>query len=262
MAYSRLSVARFYEKEPEAYWALSRDRDFDAQIAAAVSLLGNEPRAVADLFAGPAYHGAALRRRFAACDVVAIDASPAMRDVAARFEGFPAENYFVSPLGEGRTWPVRSPLCMALILRYSIGYLDDDQFITFLSTVHDALRPGGLVLIELHSIPLLFGGLQDLGIKSRTVEIDGRRITCEWPDGPLMWRSDSWTVEMPLTVSWAEKTGALRDEKYLSIERIYSEREIVVAASRCFGLEQVEIGETERAAFPDGELVCLRRPDA
>jgi SAM-dependent methyltransferase len=122
----------------------SRVAAADAEVDAIVRLAGlAPPQRILDLPCGVGRHTFALRRR--GFRVTGVDATPAF---------LPAGDDFV--LGDMRTFRDAEPYDAVLNLWTAFGYFPDeaDQLAT-LRTFHQALRPGGVLVMELNGKEVL-----------------------------------------------------------------------------------------------------------
>ncbi|GAA4856151.1 methyltransferase domain-containing protein [Saccharopolyspora rosea] len=254
----RAPIEDCYHEWAEVYAAIADDRDFAAQVGALESLCAppGGPRALLDLFAGPAYHAVEAGRR--GWLVSAVDASRSMREVALA-RGFPdAGRYHVCAVPDdlSATLPAEHFDC-ALVSRYSAGYLGVGDVERLLRELRDLLRPGGVAVFELHDVSAVAGGLHDLGIQARTATLaDGTRIECYWPDGRVVWSADDYVVEMPVRIETDHPTSGRSTSRFASVEHIHSAASVRRLAERA-GLSVVD--EDLRCAFPESTPVILRK---
>jgi SAM-dependent methyltransferase len=199
----------------------------DLEVAAARSWLGLGPGSrVLDLGCG--YGRIAVPLAVAGCRVTGVDgnatvlarAAGAAEAAAARIRG--AVDFVHSDMRDMRL-PAES-FDAALNMSTAFGYADDpDGDAATLAAVRDALRPGGLFLMDLEN--------RDAKIRTpRSAEftMSGVTISCRRDFDPLTGR---WREEM----SWSE--GAQRDSSLFSV-RLYSATELITMLRRA-GLETV-----------------------
>lgn len=250
------SIADYYGADSSAYDLMSRDRDFDRQVGELLDGVAADTHRVLELFAGPAYHGNAARRR--GCEVVTcIDASEHMRDIACAQGLIAPSDYQVGSLPDAlASLPPERRYDAMLCLRYSAGYLSPSALEILLAALHPRLAEGGALYFELHRIDLLSGDLADLSIRERRVAIsEDAELRCVWPDGPLRWARRDWVASMTVKLEWIERGKVSRTEIYESSEHIHTIGSLERAARR-HGY-RVSVLTDELASFDGCEVVAL-----
>lgn len=191
----------------DLYNLIADDRDFSKECNEIVSIYrdfnsGASPTSTLELFAGPAYHCKFFKNEFS-CSVHAIDSSEAMREIAVNQHDLSAAEYLVGHLPEILDSSLLRPNYDIIIaLRYSLGLIPYPDMKNLLLSSMNKLKPGGIIVIELHKINLLVNQLNDLDIKSRekVCPSTGNIIRCFWPSGPIQWKDDRWAIKMPVKV--------------------------------------------------------------
>jgi SAM-dependent methyltransferase len=225
-------IQELFDREPHLYDRLASDRDFAAEVLAirrmsrsASNFEEIQQETILELFAGPAWHAARWKHQFRA-KVLAVDSSPGMKDLAVSRGRLNFDEYIV-----GRLPGVLASRCsnvtpdgfdIALILRYSCGYLSNAELTELLSILSRLIKIGGRIVLELHDPRMLASDLGRLPIRIRTFAMeDGSRLSCKWPSGAIRWLRPYNRVEMPVTIEHTSSTGSVRRLNYVSREYIY-----------------------------------------
>lgn len=258
------SVADLYEHEAETYWYLANDRDFAAQTRAIVAQLGGAPQRAVEAFAGPAYHGACLISDDPQCQLLCVDTSAQMRDVACRHQGIAPEKYCVDRIErvlDERVSP--HSLDLFLGLRFSMGHLEPADCAALLAQLGRCLRPGGIAVFEVYSPPLVGLVMRQPLAMERRVKTQSGEVGVVCPDGDIMWSETDWIIDVPWRVSWYAEDGSMqRQNRYLSTERLYMPAELVRMSQQSTQLQQ-EVARPELAqAFLGSFVLVLRQPAA
>jgi hypothetical protein len=260
-----LEIFDFYEHEAALYEAVSRDRDFPAQVGGIRRLVqqseGEASRTirVLELFAGPAYHSKVFKITECA-SVVCVDASQGMKELALRDGVISEQEYLVGRLPEAmNSLGNNEPFDCVLALRYSLGYLDDAEVEVLLLNARSIMRPGAIFVAELHRLDLLVGGLDALEIRDRIAYTEqGSRIRCVWPHGPLKWDTDDLVVEMEVLVEVDRSTGASEQFLYKTREHIHYPARIRRVARLSGHYDMVMPSEAVTGAFKESTMLMLR----
>jgi hypothetical protein len=256
------AISDFYGRHAEWYDAICADRDFEAQVAALVGLFpGGEPlHRTLELFAGPAYHSGVLRTTHGV-DAYAIDSSPEMQRVAIAHGRCHPDRYIVGTIPDALA-DLAGPFDLVIAPRYSFGYLSRPQVRSTMTALAALVRPGGLLVVELHRISLIVQGLDRLHIRCREARRGRTLARCWWPNAPIVWCETDWTVSMDVRVVWEDEAGTVLDERaFVSEEHVYSRDEIVdvALATGCFTRSTVHLAD--EALFPGATLAVVRRSD-
>lgn len=248
-----------YSEQASVYDAVSNDRDFASELAAlGVSSEASEDKCLLELFAGPAYHGVTLSKSGWQGDLLAVDSSSQMRDVAIE-KGFQKpQNYIVADICDAfDVIPTETRFSTVLVMRWSVGLIPPEKAAIMVRRVSERLRPGGCAFFELHRVDLLVGNLSDLDIRTRETNIGDSRVTCIWPSGELSWAADDWKVEMPVLIRTEGPSGVKEivtsSEEWIYVRRDFASwtTDLRVAIER-----ESPIIEDQ---FPHSNVVCLRK---
>jgi SAM-dependent methyltransferase len=256
------TIADFYGSYADWYDAICADRDFDAQVSTLLGIFApDEPLArTLELFAGPAYHSGVLRHVHR-LDAYAIDASPEMRHVAVGRGRCDPDHYIVGTIPDALERLAR-PFDFAFAPRYSFGYLSRPHVRSTLAALARLLRPGGVLAVELHRVPLIVRGLDRLQIRSREARRGRTLARCWWPNSPIVWSETDWKACMDVRVVWEDDAGNVLDEcSFVSEEHVYSRDEFVdlALATGCFTPSTTHIAH--EAVFPGATVAVVRRSD-
>src|SRR5215203_3044484 len=225
-------IQALYDLEPHLYDRLACDRDFSAEAVAIRRMSGRsstpeeiQQERILELFAGPAWHSACWKHQFKA-EVVAVDSSPGMRDLAVSRKRLDFNEYIVgrlpSVLASHNPKLTLGSFDIALILRYSSGYLSDMELFELISLTSRLIKIGGHIVLELHDPRMLASDLESLPIRKRTFAMqDGSSLSCKWPSGPIRWLRPSKLVEMPVIIEHTTRDGRVRQLRYVSREYVY-----------------------------------------
>jgi SAM-dependent methyltransferase len=254
------SMASLYGPWARLYHCVSQDRDFAAQSAFILEQIGTRPASVLELFAGPAYHGRHLAKT-ADVTVHCVDASKQMKRLACEDGGIRPSAYSVGHLPAALLRFARGTKFNSILaLRYSLGYIPFEELTVLMRLLVNLLRPNGVILIELHNLVSLLGGLVDLEIRERVIPLGGdRRLVCTWPSGPLRWRRQDWVVDMPVRFEYRNGTRTTRVINFISTEWIYTVNYLRREIQRLGGLKLKLVAGANGRAFPACELVIIRR---
>lgn len=158
-----------------SYRDIPRECDFLTSVYA--SLVGRVPHSVLELACGPGTHVREFHRR--GLSVAALDLSPAMvRHVVEQLGDISAE--VVSC--DMAHFSLSRRVDLACTMIDSLSYLtQNENLLSHLKSVHNAVVPGGVYVIELrHPRDVWFGGDKTSTINTWTMERDGIRVTTEW----------------------------------------------------------------------------------
>lgn len=214
---------QLYSHFADCYDVISEDRNFANECTTLLSYISKpvEKLSFLELFAGPAYHGAELKKRGA--DVMCIDSSKEMKDMAMTYHTISDQEYIVGALPDSLHFlPLNKTFDLITIMRFSLGLIPPKAMEKLLESIHDKLAVDGLLAIELHRLNLLTADLNDLTIRSRTYPTrDGKgTIRCEWPSGPIRWDENALKVEMPVNII-VKQDGHIEEQVTVSHEHIY-----------------------------------------
>ena len=192
---SSSSSASIYS-DPRVYELAFGFRDFDAEIAfvrAACERLGTgRLDAFLELGAGPAWHSVACGQNIPGARAVAVDNSPAMLARAReRVASANLESTVAVVEGDMTALDVDALRAAAdapdgfdaacILLGTAAHLVDTDDAVACLRGAADALRPGGVVILELeHPFDIFDGQLMDAQGDAWDREVDGVKILVEW----------------------------------------------------------------------------------
>ncbi|MCD5327528.1 class I SAM-dependent methyltransferase [Chromobacterium piscinae] len=250
----RKDIASFYENDAHLYEVLSRDRDFSLQCEFLGDLITSQkPLRVLELFAGPAYHGIHFARTHQA-KVTCIDSSPAMARLAS--SSGVIDRYLVGLLPQA-VWELdpTDEYDLILGLRYSLGYIEPDLLPNFFATLVTRLAPGGCIVLELHNLPMLLNGLEELEIRERQVAMGAEQICCIWPYNKIEWGREDLLAQMVVRIERRQSDRVISIQDYLSTEWIHS----IGAIKRVTPPHlSVEVLTDEAGAFLGSEVLVIR----
>ena len=190
-----LLLATSVYSDPRVYELAFGFRDFDAEIAfvrAACERLGTgRLDAFLELGAGPAWHSVACGQNIPGARAVAVDNSPPCW--RARASARLREPRIHRRRRRGRHGPLDVDALRAaadapdgfdaacILLGTAAHLVDTDDAVACLRGAADALRPGGVVILELeHPFDIFDGQLMDAQGDAWDREVDGVKILVEW----------------------------------------------------------------------------------
>jgi len=249
-----------YSELADIYTAIAEDRDFKKECQYIIELYHEKAHHTQclrslELFAGPAYHSACLASE--GLESYAFDSSSAMKSIAKSRYGFTDEHYILGYLPEDlRQFDPSKKFHIMLIMRYSLGLLNYEQVEQLLFKAAELIAPGGIIVIELHKIPLLINHFEKLDIKTREIVLDnGSKVNCRWPAGKIIWEEESWQVKMPIKIDVMENNKSISYDT-TSIETIFTASDLR-RIIRTNPLLSLFVPDTEQI-FTQSKLLVLR----
>jgi SAM-dependent methyltransferase len=256
-----------YFEKAYLYQHIANDRDFAKECQFIQEIYENlnqrTPSSLLELFAGPAFHaGSFFKNQIETC--YAIDYSETMREIAIDTFAFPNESYIIGELPQAIFHlPSKAQLDIILIMRYSLGLIDYDNAEKLLQQLSTILTNGGIVVIELHYIPLLVGELTTLEIKKRTryIKESNESVSCIWPSGPIKWDNYSWSIRMPIQLEvQCHLDNSVKTFDTESHEFVFVAADIQ-RMTRKHGLEIIPLPEGFEHIFPQSNLIILQKKE-
>jgi SAM-dependent methyltransferase len=256
-------ISDLYTNEAEIYAVIAADRNFCRQVAC-WRQLALEARSsplhrhltCLELFAGPAYHSAALSRQFGD-HVLCIDESSKMKEIACRSGWIKPEQYHVAslPMQLDFLFP-GLPFDLIIIARYSIGYLGESAVTILYSEMARSLKDDGVIVIEAHTPEHMAEGFANLNIRERlATTLDGTLHACLWPSEPPL-ILDGRPTAMSVLIRSSPPGATERVQRYLSEETIYGAEQLTRFAAFAGLGSRVLRGSSD---FPESVLVVHQK---
>jgi SAM-dependent methyltransferase len=267
-----LDIQELYDHEPHLYDRLASGRDFSAEVSAIRRLSGRsstqeeaQQERVLELFAGPAWHSIRWKDEFGA-KVLAVDSSPGMGGLAVGQGRLDCDEYIVgripSVLAKRDHRLALRNFDFVLILRYSLGYLSEDELEELIRTTSRLTKFGGRIVFELHDPRMLASNLEDFPVSERRFSMqDGSSLSCAWPSGPIRWLQPSRLVEMPVSIEHVTTNGTLRELRYVSREFVYQLDDIQRMSEQVPNLRVEHWSTSSFNCFKHSQLVSLIRTE-
>jgi len=261
-----------YNDLAQIYNCIAQDRDFEQECKNIIDLYNIEnnnsfSKYILELFAGPAYHSSVFNKKYG-YNVKCIDSSPEMKKQACLLHSINDEDYVIGNLPQiidsEYFKKMQHQFDIILIMRYSLGLITYEYANILLQKLASLLKPGGIILIELHKINLLMDyAMSDLKIRNRKKLLanENKVVECIWPSGKLLWDTDSWTVTMPISIMIHDNiTGQLQKYETYSREFIYTAADIKYMLSNKSHIKQISSNEFSGIDnfFQQSNLVVFR----
>lgn len=167
-----------FQKYAEIYDALYSSKDYSLETDYLFTLLGDlSGKSVLDIGCGTGRYAEEFAKRNV--NVFGIDLSPEMINVANKRRSIlttPIKENLTYQVGDARNFKSEQSYDVVCSLFHVINYqLSDEELISFFSTAHDALKPGGVLVFDFWFGP---GVLSDKpALREKTISQDLLEIT-------------------------------------------------------------------------------------
>lgn len=212
-----------YDEHAAMYAVIADDRDFAAEICRMGALdLGARARFV-ELFAGPAFHSRALLATGWRGEAQAIDVSAQMAALA-QILGFSGEYHCTDAIDGVRQLDCADIIC---IPRFSIVLVDAAYVMQLFGAVRKVLRETSRFFVEIHPEAANRTGWQALAIHERQRQLNGVRLTCEWPHSVRAVPDMTNVVDMTVRVCLDDGLSPPEEHYFISREYLHSKSELI-----------------------------------
>lgn len=249
-----LPIEKLYSVYAEYYAGLFDDRRFERQVEYLSSICSwpLKPR-ILELFAGPAFHAKACRKKLDA-SAFCIDRSQEMRRVAISDDTIADGDYLMGDLpGALGSLSKDERFDVVLIMLYSLSYLTDAQACSLLSGLGELVKPSGCVIVELHSLAHALGFGEESPIQNRTKLVRGKIVKCTWPADIVQMRRDALELTMLVQLQFDSSSF-----DFASVERIYTVIDMMNFAAQTAYFDCTWL-QPEPQLFPGSEIVALTK---